>query len=364
MRRVNTPDLLPGMVAAEDVYTFNSQLIIPKGYTLSDKSITRLEYYSITSIRVEDYDPDALRNDNIRPENDVEEWPFSLTIRNSPEFKEYQENFETSLVIFRDTLNDIVEKGSIIDTDSLFQQTISLLTTSLGSVNFFNMLHNMRQYDDLTFAHCMNVSLICHVFSGWLNLSSADREIVTVAGMLHDIGKLAIPDDMLKKPARLTDDEYRVIKTHTVKGYDFLKDQDINEHIKNAALMHHERCDGSGYPLGLTEAKIDRYAKIVAIADVYDAMTAARVYRGPLCPFAVIDVFEKEGFQKYDANYIYTFLSNIVMTYIHNRVRLNNGKIGDIIYINKMYLSRPMIQCSDEFIDLSERPELFIEAIL
>jgi putative nucleotidyltransferase with HDIG domain len=222
----------------------------------------------------------------------------------------------------------------------------------------------MRDYDDLTYAHCMNVALICHVFAGWMHFSPEDVEIATLSGMFHDIGKLAIPDHIIKKPDKLTDEEYSIIKQHTIEGYQILQNQDIDEHVKNAALMHHERCDGSGYPFGLTGNKIDKFAKLVSIADVYDAMTAARVYRGPLCPFSVIEIFEKEGLQRYESEYILCFLENVVMTYINNRVRLSNGLVGDIVFINRQQFSRPMVKCGDEFFDLSKDKSLSIVEIV
>ena len=133
----------------------------------------------------------------------------------------------------------------------------------------------------------------------------------------------------------------------------------------NAALMHHERCDGKGYPLGLPAEKIDMYAKIVSIADVYDAMTAARVYRGPLCPFKVIEIFEHEGLQKYDTKFIMTFLENVVNTYISNTVRLSDGREGTVFFINKQKLSRPILKTQNGYIDLSKEPSnVSIETIL
>lgn len=132
----------------------------------------------------------------------------------------------------------------------------------------------------------------------------------------------------------------------------------------NAALMHHERCDGSGYPFGIRNSKIDSYAKMVAIADVYDAMTCARIYRGPLCPFKVIEVFESEGLQKYDTRFIMTFLENIVNTYMLHRVRLSDGRTGDVVFINRSSLARPTIKCGDTFVDLSIEPKLSIEEII
>ena len=129
--------------------------------------------------------------------------------------------------------------------------------------------------------------------------------------------------------------------------------------------MHHEKCDGTGYPLKLPADKIDYYAKLVAIADVYDAMTSARVYRGALCPFKVIEIFEQEGLHKYDVVLIMTFLENVINTYIDNRVQLSDGRIGVVKWIDKNNLSKPMIQLSDQsFVELAKYRDLKIERIL
>ena len=103
---------------------------------------------------------------------------------------------------------------------------------------------------------------------------------------------------------------------------------------------------------------------MVAIADVYDAMTAARVYRGALCPFKVIEMFEQEGLSMFDPEYLLVFLENIVQTYIKNWVRLSNGKEGEIVMLNKQKLSRPVVLCGTEFINLADHPEITIEEIL
>ncbi len=364
MKRVETSQLVPGMITAEDVYTYNGQLILSKGLTLNDKAITRLELYSILTIRIEESTAEIEFELPDPDDSNPDEWPFSKIIKNSPQFKEFQKSFDETLDRFRSNLNDIVEKGAPVDLSNMLKDTIALFEKSTGAAQFFNMLHNMRTYDDLTFAHSLNVSLICNVFAGWLMMSKDDIELATACGLLHDLGKLAIPDDIIKKNGKLTDEEYEIVKTHTIQGYQFLKNQHVSDHVKNAALMHHERNDGSGYPLAIKGDRIDKYAKIVAIADVYDAMTAARVYRGPLCPFKVIEIFEKEGFQKYETQYILTFLENVVLTYMNNRVRLNDGTIGEIIYINKSHLSRPMIKTSSSFIDLSKESSLYIDAIL
>ncbi|MBQ5676290.1 MAG: HD-GYP domain-containing protein [Lachnospiraceae bacterium] len=365
MKRMNIMNLVPGMVTAEDVFSYNNTLIIPKGACLTDESITRLELYSIISIRIEDevvpVEAPAVPDFN---NPDSENWPYSQVVQSSEEFKAFKAEFNENMSTLKSCLNDVVEKNAPLRVDEMLHGTLDILSNCKTSGNVFSMLQNMRQYDDLTYAHSLNVALICNVFAGWLDFTPEDRELATICGLFHDIGKLTIPEDIVKKPSKLTDEEYNIIKTHPLEGYRILKNQDIDQHIKNSALMHHERCDGGGYPLGIKAEKIDRFAKIVSIADVYDAMTAARVYRGPLCPFTVIEIFEKEGLQKYDTHFILTFLENIVLTYMNNHVRLSNGQIGKIVFVNKTRLSRPMIATEDKFIDLSKEQDLHIEAIL
>ena len=119
--------------------------------------------------------------------------------------------------------------------------------------------------------------------------------------------------------------------------------------------MHHEKCDGSGYPYGLRENEIDKYAKIITIADIFDAMTSDRVYRKALCPFTVIKFFEDDGLQKYDLKFILTFLENVANSYLNHRVVLSNGMEGNVIFINQTAYSLPTIATTDnEIINLQD----------
>lgn len=357
MKRVNTADLIPGMITAEDVLSYNNQLILPKGLILTDKTITKLAFYSILQVRVEDKPADVADIDNYEP-------PYSEKIRKSPEFIQFKKEFEADVNTFRKSINEVIEKGAPLNIDKLMNHTFNILDPGWTIPNIFDMLHCMREYDDATYIHCMNVALICNVFARWLRLNEQEIRNATISGLLHDIGKTKIPDSIIKKPGKLTSQEYDLVKRHPLEGYEMLKSSALPDCIRNAVLMHHERCDGSGYPLGLTRDQIDPYAKVVAIADVYDAMTSARIYRGPLCPFKAIALFESEGLQKYDTRFILTFLENVVNTYLLNTVRLNNGVTGKIVFINKNRLSAPTIQTEHGFLDLSIHPELNIEEII
>jgi len=362
VKRVRTSELRPGMKTAEDVYSYNNQMIMTRGTVLDDKMITRLEFYSVLAIRVTE--EDDVEEVQQQVDDAVDSSVYSQRIRSSKQFHEFERAFLKNTESFKDSLKSIVEKGEEINSTELLNGITNLISADMTSISVFDMLHNMRQYDDFTYMHSMNVALICNVFAKWLGMSDKETELVTVGGLLHDVGKLKIPDNIMRKPDKLSPGEYNIIKTHSLQGYNILKDKNIDNSVKLCALMHHERCDGTGYPLGITGDKIDSLAKIVAIADVYDAMTAARIYRGPLCPFKVISIFESEGLQKYDSHYILTFLEHIATTYMNNTVRLNNGEEGNVVFMNKAQYSRPMIQCGDRFIDLSKEPDLFIETFV
>ena len=358
MKRVKTSLLVPGMVIAKDVHNASNILVMGKNTVLSDESITKLAFHSIYSVYIKE---DVVEV----PKLSYERTYTPSKIKETKEFIAFKKSYDEEVKNLEVTFNDIITlQSKKIGISELCQQATSMLDDTRGGIHVFDILHNLRDYDDSTFNHCMNVALICNVFADWMHMSSMEKEIATVSGLLHDIGKLRIPEQIVKKAARLTDEEYDLIKTHPMEGYNILFESRFISSVQNAALMHHERSDGSGYPLGLKGNQIDKFAKMVAIADVYDAMTAARVYRGALCPFKVIEMFEQEGLSMFDAEYILVFMENIVQTYIKNWVRLSNGKEGEIVMMNKQKLSRPVILCGTEFINLLEHPDISIEEIL
>lgn len=410
MKRVSTSALLPGMVTAEEVFNYKGHLILPKGHVLTEESIEKLEFYSVINVRVEEekksdteepegiaapeidfdeIDATLLNRDWKNTENEMEQESdaeppaeptlevtpvpqpapmekdsYSERLRQTEEFLAFEKDFRQATDSFKETMSEVIENVENLNVDDLISSTLSLLTTDNKHVGVFDMLHSMRQMDDNTYVHCMNVSLMCNVLARWLKMDEENIKTATVSGLLHDIGKLKIPEKIIKKPGRLTEWELSVARTHPREGYNILMAAPVDDHVKNAALMHHERCDGSGYPLKLTSAQIDPFAKIVAIADVYDAMTSTRAYHAPCSPFAAIAAFEKEGFQKYDPEFILTFLKNIVNTYILHRVRLTNGEEGDIVYINPDKLSKPTVRVGNKYIDLSKESHLYIDALI
>ena len=376
MKEYQTKDLLPGMVTAIPVRTKRGQLIINPNVELTRPLISRLEFYGIASVQITENKQVATPMETpkdpayfpakspVSAPSPVSDASYSQKLKSSPEFQRFQVDFTLRSQDLKNCFDAYLSDGGTVNKEELLSKTISLVSPKQTTLDVFDMLHNMRQVNDSTYAHSLNVAIISRIIGKWLHFSNEELDTLTLAGLLHDIGKTKIPDEVLNKDGKLTDEEFQMIRNHPKYGYDILKSQPLNSHIKKAALMHHERCDGSGYPMGLTMEEIDDYALIIAIADVYDAMTAARSYRAPLCPFEVIAEFEKDGLQKYKPKYILTFLENIANAYQNNRVMLSDGTSARIVLLNHRRLSKPLVQLDDgACIDLEKSP-LYIKAII
>lgn len=345
----------PGMKLAADVYDSDSRLIVPKDIIIDESVINRFKLYSVFSL--------IIYLEEEKQELKHEEVGYFESIKQKKDFAHFEEKFSESVDDLKTNLNDIVKKYTPISPEKMLKGVAEVIASNKTGHNMFDMLNCMRGYDDLTYVHSMNVALICNVMAGWLGKSQEETDLITMAGLLHDIGKLKMPVDIITKPGKLTDEEYEIIKSHPTLGHDILLESNVDERIKNAAWMHHERYDGGGYPNGLVGEQIDDIARIVAIADVYDAMTANRVYRNGLCPFKVIAHFERD-MSIYDPRYILLFLEKTAETYVSNKVLLSNGKEGKIIMINKMSLSQPVVMVGDKIYDLAKQKDITIEQLL
>lgn len=357
---------VPGMILAKDIIDFSGQILISKGTILTDNIISKLQFHSIKSLMICINKSDEITKNTPPPVTSgyiIHETHLSK-IRNTKEFIKFQKEFYRCSENFQSYLNEVITNNKPLNTKNLLRSINDVIENSRNAIHLFDLINSMRNYDDNTYTHSVNVALICHVFGQWIHLSPSEIGILTLCGLFHDIGKLEIPQSIIMKPDKLTEDEYQTIKKHTLLGYELLKNKKIDNRIKNAVLMHHERLDGSGYPHQLTSDEIDDFSRIVAIVDVYDALTSKRVYRDPLSPFEVLLVFEKDGYTKYDPSYLIVFFEQVLQTYVMNTVRLSDGSEGKIIMLNKHALAEPVVQVGNKFIDLSKNKSLFIQAII
>lgn len=361
MSSIFSSELKEGMITLTDTYSTKGRLVLPKDTVITKSIINKLINNDVLFVEIADEtaEIDSFENE-LFSSFEIDE----SAVVNTPEYKKFKRRYEKNIEDLGDHLNDIVNKNAPLEVDTMLNSTLNIIKATDSPLSIFTMLSTLKDYDDSTFNHSLNVALICNIFGSWLGLDSSEVELLTSCGLLHDIGKLTIPDHIIKKPGKLTPEEYNIVKTHSKKGYELLKKQKADIHIQYSALMHHEKCDGTGYPLGLIDNQIDWCAQIVTIADIYEAMTAKRVYRKALSPFTVISNFEDDGLRKYNPKFLLTFLERVVNSYMNCKVKLSNGEEGDIVYINRVSLSKPMIKTKNNFIDLSKTSNVSIESLL
>ncbi|MCR5590195.1 MAG: HD-GYP domain-containing protein [Lachnospiraceae bacterium] len=345
--------LTPGAVVAEDVLDHKGNVIIKKNTALDKFLIQKLNIAKITCV-------------NIKEPEDFFTTYFEK-IKVSRTFKQFFEIYSKNFFEYKEMMSKFLESGVPIESDKLYE-IINEITAPFkhSKITILDMLAVLETAEaDFLYTHSINVALICSYTAKWFRLDDEDAKSLVLCGFFYDIGKFMIPTDILLRQGRLTDEEFDLIKSHTVKGYQMLQSYDIDERIKLCALMHHERIDGSGYPKKLVDEQIDQFAKIIAILDSYEAMTSYRSYRAPLCPFTVIEIFEKDGYGKYDTGCYMTFLERMVEEYIGKEVQLNDGTICVVVLINKQKYSRPMVKTEDgKYIDLATQKNLSIKALV
>lgn len=368
-KKVLTANLKPGMVSCEAAYTSSNHLVIQSNTTLTPDIIDKLKYYAIRSIKV--YVPEI--DENVSPEQDtalegtapdIEGLTYFERIQQSEQFIEFKDSVTQSVENFKEQLNDIVTKDNISGIcDDMLHEVDTILSKSRNSLHLLDMLQCLRGFDDMTYMHSMNVALICSVIGSWSGFPKEEMKVLLLCGLLHDIGKLKIAPDIIQKPGKLTEFEFQQVRSHPMLGYEILRPKKLDNRIKLAALQHHEKFNGKGYPRGLTGPEISNFSSIVTVADIYDAMTSNRVYRRGICPFKVIETLEKEK-DLYEPSILYLFMKRTIEAYINTEVLLSNGEKGKVVLLNQSMLSRPIVIAGKKTYDLSKDTSVDIDALI
>lgn len=384
-KRILTTKAKVNMITAEDVYTMDNQLIITKGTVLTEDIIEALKDHSVFAIRIDtgmdgvtpllmDEQQQETMAGEVYGESPViepvkPEIPEDRGIPNTSEtkeFKEFEASFTKSVDKLKDVFNSVVMRNEEIDTGLLLSDIKEVVSKGRNSLHILDMLNCMRGYDDVTYVHCMNVALLSNMIGRTVypKISHEELDVLTLSGLLCDIGKILVPEEVINKAGRLTLPEYNLAKTHIFHGNNILKGLNLDPRIAEAAMRHHERCDGSGYPGGLRGDQIEEFARIVAIADVYDAMTTDRPYRPAICPFEVIHTFEREGLARFDVKFLLPFLEKAAHAYVNTKVKLSTGETGRVIMINRKELSRPVVKAGSKYYDLSTETSIRIQDVI
>lgn len=319
------------MILARSIHMDNGTVLVGSGVELTQRMIDRLTVMNIANL----YIHDSLTSDIL-----VEEVISEQTRRETMGII-----YETFSVIqsdpkkWRHTFNDP-------QFGRKFRKVMSNVIAELkDNASAMNLLGDACATDFYIFSHSFQVTLYTLAIA--MKAGYQDRELteIGIGAMLHDIGKMAIPLEILNKPGKLTDEEYEIMKTHAQIGFDMLRKQDeISLLTVHCAFQHHERMDGSGYPRGLQLDDIHPYARILAVTDVFDALTSNRVYRRPMLPHDAIEVLYTGAGTLFVPEIVAHLRDTIALYPIGLTVTLNTGEIGVVADYNHGMPSRPIIR--------------------
>lgn len=324
--------LQPGMILAKDIYLYNNDNIISvlltKGQVLTNKYIEKINYHNISGIYIENKDFD-----------DITTEPF---IEKTLEAK--------ALTEIKDTYNRFKSANGEINRESIKQISKiveCLITKILSNKNLSYNILEFKNHDDYTYQHCLNVAIMS-IFTGIsLGLSESMLQELGTAGLLHDLGKMLIPLDILNKPGKLTDEEFSIMKTHPVNAVTQLEHM-VSYDILRGIECHHEKLDGTGYPYGRKGDNIHFYGKILTVCDVYDALTTDRPYRKACFPNEVVEYIMGCVDTQFDYEVLTCFLKNIVAYPPGSLVKLSNGQLGVVVKNFSENIMRPVVRIVNE----------------
>ena len=197
--------------------------------------------------------------------------------------------------------------------------------------------------DEYTFKHSVDVATMSMIVAKRYGFARERVYEIGIAGLLHDIGKSQIPNEVLNKAGKLTDEEFALMKQHTLLGYRILKDKkELSEDIKMGVLQHHEKANGKGYPMGIEEEKINQFARIISVVDIYDALVTERPYKKPFSPRDAVEmIMSMTG--ELDINVMRCFLESVILYPVGTDVPLSNGETARVIENNPHYVLRPKV---------------------
>ena len=318
-------DILRGDVVEFDLYTEDGVLLLASGTKLDSSKRSLL--YSLKSTNFDVY---------MKVDLDERTLKFDKVIELDKTVKERA--VQTLSYMF----NENTDIANSLDSVKTLSDSITDLILSSNSVSI--SLDALKCSDEYTYKHSLDVATISILIGRELGLNaSALRELAT-AGLLHDVGKRNISKEILHKNGRLDDNEFEIIKQHPVFTYQLLQPLDqVSEVIKQACLQHHEKWNGSGYPFHLEGQNINYYSRILAVADVFDALVTDRPYHKNYTPSDTIEMMNSM-IGHFDMDVYKLFLKTVVLYPVGTLITLSDGSHAIVIENNKANILRPIVK--------------------
>ena len=348
LRALAVEDLKPGMTLARTIVNDDMVVVLSENTLLTKPHITRLQFLNIPAVYVKDEYELSTNYQNVQamlnPGNSF------VTV--------YKEVINTAEEIFTATVKD--GEVPVTRTEELVDDALSPMARQSGVIDY---LYELNYLAGDVYNHSLRVSVLCGVVGKWIHLPMDTCRDLMIAGFLHDIGKTKFSERLLdKNPETLNEEDRETYIQHTVDGHHILSGRsDLSDGVKLAALQHHECMDGTGFPFASSGNDIHEYARIVALADIYDNLTTERIGHVKETPFAAIAMITGLMFTKLDPSYCVPFLNHLKTAFMGSTVVLSNGLKGIVVSYAHDFASLPLVRISrTDILDLNEHPMIKI----
>ncbi|MGP4040598.1 HD-GYP domain-containing protein [Gracilibacillus sp. D59] len=334
MRLVPTKFIRAGIELAKPIYDARGRVLLQKNIRLTESMVNRLKSSGITYVFTREEDTDDII---VHPPI-----PDQQRIEAVQKIKETFRSFESEDL----TKNNYLLEKAALKLEQLVKEIANELSKNDDVIHY---LSDLLIIDDYVFSHSLNVSMYTLALAQELKLKDKDLEQLGLGAVLHDIGKIIIPDEILNKSGKLSDMEFKLVKAHTEYGFDLLrKAHNIPLLVAHCAYQHHERLDGSGYPRGIKADDIHPFARIIGVADVFDAVTSNRVYRDAMLPHEGLEILYTGAGTQFDMHLVETFKKTVALYPNGLTVYLSDGSEGVVAQQNYQMFERPIIRVLKE----------------
>lgn len=345
IKKISVDELRIGMVVAKLDRDWLDTPFLMQGFTIRDHDDARVVAQYCEHVWIDiDASPASSHSSNegtatSAPPGVYQEYQCPV----EEEHQRIQEEFKQQRTRTRD-MHDDVRLGKAIDDAAVRSTVDECVNSVLRNPDALLWMSKIREESEYTAEHSLNVCILAVVFGRHLGYGQQDLEMLGLCGLLHDIGKMRVPVEILEKPGKLSTKEMNMMKAHTVHGRNLLlSTPSIDPLVIDAAYSHHERIDGAGYPRKLPEEKISRFARIISIVDAYDAITADRCY-SPARPTTVaLKIIYEERGKQFDDALSLQFIKAIGLFPVGSVVELYNGEVGIVVETNQTRRHLPRV---------------------
>ncbi len=350
---ISTRAIKQGMVIDQAIIDRSGRILIARKTTLDEFLIDALQKMKITGIYIREGEEDPEMDGDIELAPEIQVAIEKLTVEDRSKVK-LSESVKKRVSEGIKFLYHDTSAPNFIDTAA--NVTNSLVDSIMDNEAVALNIDTLKFSDEYTFQHSVDVATIAMLIAKNSDMSEAEIQKIGMAGLLHDMGKSKIPNEILNKAGKLTEEEFAIMKNHSVFGYQILKEKGgIPQEVLMGVLQHHEKLNGKGYPMNVAVDKIHPYAKILSIADIYDALVTERPYKKAFSQQDAIEMIMAMT-DELDITFMRSFLGIVILYPVNSIVTLSNGEKAKVLKNNPQYPLRPKVigLRSGKVYDLSE----------